>query len=174
MSAEQSTEDLWKRLIDDVEKRLEEIFTAEGRIFHHCRFIVKELSDRGQRDALPAMMGHLARMIPPRDTICFLADAFETTAESILESRDWMIQVERLREISYRDYLLSDWWQSRRLRSLQLARGRCQVCNTAADLNVHHRTYENRGCEADEDLIVLCRSCHSLFHNNGKLAGPEA
>jgi 5-methylcytosine-specific restriction endonuclease McrA len=42
------------------------------------------------------------------------------------------------------------------------------VCNEEASkgkpLDVHHRTYERRGAEKAEDVIVLCRRCHELFH----------
>jgi hypothetical protein len=42
---------------------------------------------------------------------------------------------------------------------------RCQVCNRGlGTLDVHHRTYERRGQELDEDLTVLCRACHGIFH----------
>ena len=48
---------------------------------------------------------------------------------------------------------------------------RCQVCNTDKSiLDTHHRTYERLGRELDGDLIVLCRDCHRIFHENGKLA----
>jgi hypothetical protein len=31
-------------------------------------------------------------------------------------------------------------------------------------LDVHHRTYENKGKEKLGDLTVLCRECHTKFH----------
>lgn len=34
-------------------------------------------------------------------------------------------------------------------------------------LDVHHRTYKNRGNEKFADLIVLCRACHSKHHGKG-------
>ena len=47
---------------------------------------------------------------------------------------------------------------------------RCQLCNLGSvPLNVHHRTYERRGEELDEDLTVLCRECHHTFHEHRKL-----
>lgn len=71
------------------------------------------------------------------------------------------------RRIAYAEYLLSGWWQFVRRRALDQARYCCQLCNDDGLLDVHHRTYERLGCELPEDLIVLCRPCHSLFH--GKL-----
>lgn len=31
-------------------------------------------------------------------------------------------------------------------------------------LEVHHLTYERLGCEAPDDLLVLCGRCHATFH----------
>lgn len=73
-------------------------------------------------------------------------------------------------QFPYREYLKTDWWKTRRERALQLAGHRCQVCNSAQGPNVHHRTYERLGHERDADLLVLCESCHKLFHQNGSLA----
>lgn len=73
----------------------------------------------------------------------------------------------------YADYLLTEHWQKMRLEALERASHRCQVCNSSTTLNVHHRTYERRGNELTEDLIVLCQSCHQLFHDNGKLQVEE-
>ncbi len=73
----------------------------------------------------------------------------------------------------YAEYLRSPEWQQRRFQALHEAGDRCQVCNSDGDLEVHHRTYERIGREELGDLIVLCRACHQLFHDNGKLARPD-
>lgn len=39
----------------------------------------------------------------------------------------------------------------------------------AAELDVHHRTYERLGQEQEYDLTVLCHRCHSLFHSVGRI-----
>lgn len=77
--------------------------------------------------------------------------------------------IQYLRALPYNEYLLTDHWQQKRIGALERAGSRCQVCNASKGLNVHHRTYEHRGYEHDEDLLVLCKSCHQLFHDNGKL-----
>lgn len=80
-------------------------------------------------------------------------------------------RLHELKTMRYRDYLLTPEWRERRLARLKAARYRCQVCNTRdVRLNVHHRTYVRRGEELARDLIVLCESCHHLFHQNGSLA----
>ena len=73
-------------------------------------------------------------------------------------------------QLPYSEYLKTDGWQTRRGRALERAENRCQVCNSEDRLEVHHRTYERLGHERAADLIVLCRNCHQLFHNNGELA----
>lgn len=61
-------------------------------------------------------------------------------------------------------YLRSEHWQATRKVALEAAGHRCQVCNGAQRLDVHHRTYANVGKEQPGDLTVLCRGCHDLYH----------
>ncbi len=70
----------------------------------------------------------------------------------------------RLARESYEDYLQSDVWQRTRDLALEYYGERCCLCNSADNLNVHHRTYERRGNERLVDLIVLCRDCHASYH----------
>jgi hypothetical protein len=70
----------------------------------------------------------------------------------------------------YRDYLQTDDWKYRRDRALKRSGFSCQVCSRRGELQVHHRTYARRGNEVASDLIVLCATCHQLFHENAKLA----
>jgi len=64
----------------------------------------------------------------------------------------------------YAKYLASKHWKEVRDRALSFAEYRCQVCNSDKSLDVHHRTYENIGREPIQDLTVLCKECHALFH----------
>lgn len=73
--------------------------------------------------------------------------------------------ITNLKSMPYKDYLQTDHWKTLRKRKLKQARYKCQICSSKEDLNVHHNTYENRGCEEDEDLVVLCKQCHEKFHN---------
>lgn len=66
---------------------------------------------------------------------------------------------------NYALYLASDSWKKARVLVLTKADFRCQVCNSTERLNVHHRTYD-LGNENLNDLTVLCRKCHELFHKN--------
>jgi 5-methylcytosine-specific restriction endonuclease McrA len=69
-----------------------------------------------------------------------------------------------LAQMPYLAYLDSPEWQARRKAKLIEAGHRCVVCNSPNRLEVHHRTYQRRGNEDRTDLTVLCRRCHSLFH----------
>jgi 5-methylcytosine-specific restriction endonuclease McrA len=71
---------------------------------------------------------------------------------------------DELRRMPYSRYLRSDHWAIVRQRALAVAEGRCFYCAATDHLDVHHLTYRRRGCELDEDLIVLCRACHAIEH----------
>jgi hypothetical protein len=83
-------------------------------------------------------------------------------------TRRWMRQthdrIQSLREMPYKQYLETEHWLCLRDKKLRNSKFRCQLCNASGELNVHHRTYENRGNEPLHDLIVLCRNCHEHFH----------
>lgn len=74
-------------------------------------------------------------------------------------------RIHQLRAMPYKEYLLSEHWLETRNRKLKQARFQCQLCNAPWPLQVHHRTYERRGCEDMGDLTVLCRPCHAKFHD---------
>lgn len=81
------------------------------------------------------------------------------------EPAAWCVtQMGRLATMPYDLYLTTTEWQDVRYVARRWARERCQVCNQGGWLDVHHRTYENRGDEYLADLIVLCRECHQTFH----------
>lgn len=80
-------------------------------------------------------------------------------------------ELHELRTMPYSDYLRTNHWQELRLRKLRSAKGHCSLCHrTGIQLHVHHSTYERRGQEYLNDLIVLCSVCHSEFHQ--KLGMP--
>jgi 5-methylcytosine-specific restriction endonuclease McrA len=80
------------------------------------------------------------------------------------EERRW-----ELRLMPYDEYLQTPEWQEKRAEARARADGRCQICNSLGPLDVHHRSYQRRGGERQDDLIVLCRDCHELFHRFGRL-----
>ena len=67
----------------------------------------------------------------------------------------------------YKEYINSPEWKETSRRAKERAGYRCQLCNRKGDdttLHTHHRTYVRLGIEFDEDLIVLCNSCHKKHH----------
>lgn len=90
----------------------------------------------------------------------------------ITHERDWGPRLgnrELLCLLPYSEYLESEHWKEKRAKARERANGRCQICNGDGELHTHHRTYERIGHERDDDLIVLCKRCHELFHTHCQL-----
>lgn len=67
--------------------------------------------------------------------------------------------------LKYSDYLKTKWWQGRRMMKLKRAGFGCEECGKKnVRLDVHHKTYRNKGREQPQDLIVLCELCHIYEH----------
>jgi 5-methylcytosine-specific restriction endonuclease McrA len=62
--------------------------------------------------------------------------------------------------LEYIRYMNSKEWKERRERALEWAGYRCQICGDKYRLQCHHNDYSRLGHEEDEDLCVLCASCH--------------
>ena len=65
----------------------------------------------------------------------------------------------------YVAYLAAPDWRERRNQAMERAGGRCEICARPA-VDVHHRTYRNVGAEPPQDLLAVCRSCHSVIHGH--------
>lgn len=88
--------------------------------------------------------------------------------QASMDYKPW--EVSTLKTMPYEDYLNTPHWHEVREAALERAGHRCQVCNHyGKNLQAHHRTYENRGNESPQDIIILCGDCHALFHENGKV-----
>lgn len=71
-----------------------------------------------------------------------------------------------LRAMPYEEYLKTEHWQQFRKKALKHYHYQCQKCDaTGVRLDVHHLTYERRGCELLEDVITLCKECHEKEHD---------
>lgn len=87
---------------------------------------------------------------------------------SAAQLRQRELRKEHLARMPYKEYLKSPEWAERRAKAIRTAKASCQLCNASGvTLDVHHRTYKNRGNEKFADLIVLCRACHSKHHGKG-------
>ena len=104
-------------------------------------------------------LGNIPLKVPP--------DQFDQLLET--GATCWDKKSNALKYMPYKEYLQTEFWDKQRKGALKRALFRCQLCNKGkaarVTLDVHHRTYERRGRESPEDLIVLCRNCHSNFHN---------
>lgn len=82
-------------------------------------------------------------------------------------------EILRLQSLPYADYLKTyHWWQIRE-DALERAKRRCQACSNADGLEVHHNSYERRGQEEANDVIVLCRECHRRIHEGRGTIGES-
>jgi len=72
--------------------------------------------------------------------------------------------VNTLKYIKYEDYLNTEHWLHFRREALKFYNNECAICGKKYTLEVHHKTYDNRGRETFNDIIVLCDSCHKKVH----------
>ena len=76
--------------------------------------------------------------------------------------------VERNVALPYKEFLDTCYWEIVRKYVLEQRRFRCELCGEGNRiLHVHHKTYKNHGAEHLhlDDLIVLCKTCHSKHHD---------
>lgn len=87
--------------------------------------------------------------------------------------------------MAYSDYLQSTHWKNTRETKLKMC-SHCQICDCEKNLHIHHKRYSIDKKEADnwnkyhdtpksqgsilnreenKDLMVLCASCHKLWHS---------
>jgi len=85
-----------------------------------------------------------------------------TYAEGAAKRRD------ELHTMPYAEYLKTPEWMVTRKIVKQRAGYRCERCSRPdTEWNVHHLTYERRGYEDLNDLVLLCRRCHEIEHGIG-------
>lgn len=96
---------------------------------------------------------------------CSLQEAMNRCGEEFHEGRLLPDGRDKLKSIPYSEYLRTAHWKGVREYALLRAGYRCQLCNSAGPLEVHHRTYQGKGSEDYRDVVALCRACHSKFHN---------
>lgn len=75
-------------------------------------------------------------------------------------------KIHLLRTMPYNEYLQTKHWKTFSRERVREADYKCKKCGRSdIELNVHHLTYERRGCELASDVIVLCKACHLEAHN---------
>jgi hypothetical protein len=143
--------------------------TAVARV---VRWAVASTTDKATISSVFSLLDWAAQSFSAADNYLAQHMTEEVINYNEMTGCSWFDDTTRhvVRWMPYDRYLKTFHWQVKREDALDHAGGRCQVCNAANSLQVHHRTYERRGAELPEDLIVLCRSCHETFHKNGRLA----
>jgi hypothetical protein len=68
-----------------------------------------------------------------------------------------------LPSMPYDEYLQTPEWK-RLAQTVKSIRGGCEVCGATERLEAHHKTYERRGHEDIDDLVVLCHKHHGEMH----------
>lgn len=74
----------------------------------------------------------------------------------------------------YRDYLDSPEWKVKRRELIEAAGRRCQRCEMAGALRVHHLSYDRLGHELPSDLEVICKLCHPEADRQRRPGGESA
>ena len=74
-----------------------------------------------------------------------------------------------LKRMPYADYLQTPEWTAKRELVLDRDSHCCHVCSSRESLNVHHLTYDRRGNEDLDDLVALCKTCHSCYHQSSMI-----
>lgn len=64
----------------------------------------------------------------------------------------------------YSEYLKTERWAFVKRISLKMCDNKCIACGSGKELNCHHIIYRPRGMETKHDVCILCRDCHSIFH----------
>ena len=69
------------------------------------------------------------------------------------------------RRKTYLDFLGSPEWAKIRADIFTVRGCRCEFCGSSHVLHIHHVSYDNfGGQEEPEDLVILCKKCHSREH----------
>lgn len=165
-------EDAERQINDSLSRAYEPINrTPEQQLAQRCRWMVARTGSELHYDAVNEVAQRWMEHRGDQQDIPNLLATIEDLEGTIQQLR-CALYMKHLRHLPYKAYLKTEYWAIRRKRKLEAADHKCQLCNVSGELHVHHRTYERRGSELDEDLIVLCKHCHAKFHD--KLPKSEA
>lgn len=66
---------------------------------------------------------------------------------------------------NYQEYLQTKHWKKFKYEYKQNHKNQCVFCLRKTDkLDIHHLSYENLGCETEEDVCELCYHYHRMLH----------
>jgi 5-methylcytosine-specific restriction endonuclease McrA len=81
------------------------------------------------------------------------------------KKKDKKIVVERIKVENYYLYLKQPHWIFRRYLYWSMHKKICEMCGGKAS-DIHHLNYKHLYGELDEDLMPVCRQCHTVIHDN--------
>jgi len=67
---------------------------------------------------------------------------------------------------SYRDYIASPEWKSRRAKVMKRCGGVCEGCGDSPAVEVHHLSYRHFMEEFLFELVGVCERCHDRYHED--------
>ena len=83
---------------------------------------------------------------------------------------DYNIITQHIQQMPYKEFLQTKFWNAISMYKKEKTGHKCALCGCTENLATHHSSYIRHGLEyqhtvINEDLIVLCKDCHSKFHN---------
>lgn len=93
--------------------------------------------------------------------------------------------VSKLKKLPYSEYLKTEHWGKVRAAQMLIHKAVCQeqchyeigeswyTNDWESDIHVHHLTYENRGNERYDDLVLLCAKHHEEWHREFEKLGKS-
>ena len=66
---------------------------------------------------------------------------------------------------SYKEYLKSNTWKTKRDKVIKRANNKCEICKKNRAWQVHHKTYKRIFKERLCDLLATCGTCHRGEHD---------
>lgn len=83
----------------------------------------------------------------------------------------WIRRESNLNNITYKDYLSSDWWKA--IKDKALSRpdtySKCQFCGSGDNIDLHHTSYKWIFTNRELSVIIpLCREHHYEVHSYAK------
>lgn len=81
----------------------------------------------------------------------------------------------RIMPTKYAEYIYSDKWREKRNHIKAIRGNRCEECGIKLGdyFQVHHKTYERFGNELDEDLELVCYSCHKRLEQQKEIRNKK-
>lgn len=84
--------------------------------------------------------------------------------KTFIEVESYQSVIDKLKTMPYDEYLNTEHWNHFRSEAVKFFSGKCVICGGKNHLSVHHKTYENRGRETFNDVILVCGDCHKMIH----------